>query len=162
MVEKNGSGVWPTDWMDALPSAMLLLSESKVVQANERARFLLGLKLGFEPFDWLKSELFQWRNEDRTYYDACWGDLAHQNRIPVRMELVLQRGGEQTFQCEIRLTPGPQGTGLLQLVDISEQQFRQQALQDREAHYRRLNDIAQEGIVLVQDDIVLDVNSRFW
>ena len=161
MVEKNGSGVWPTDWMDALPSAMLLLSESKVVEANERARFLLGLKLGFEPFDWLKSELFQWRNEDRTYYDACWGDLAHQNRIPVRMELVLQRGEEQTFQCEIRLTPGPQGTGLLQLVDISEQQFRQQALQDREAHYRRLNDIAQEGIVLVQDDIVLDVNSRF-
>ena len=31
--------------MDALPSAMLLLSESKVVEANERARFLLGLEL---------------------------------------------------------------------------------------------------------------------
>ncbi len=59
------------------------------------------------------------------------------------------------------MTPGPNGTGLLQLVDISEQQFRQQALQDREAHYRRLNDIAQEGIVLVKEGIVLDVNTRF-
>ena len=160
---KNGglSGAWPTDWMDALPSAMLLLSESKVVEANERARFLLGLELGFEPFDWLQSGLFIWRLEDKTYYDACWGDLPHDKRIPVRMELVLKRGKERTFQCEIRLTPGPQGTGLLQLVDISEQQFRQQALQDREAHYRRLNDIAQEGIILVQNGVVLDVNSRF-
>ncbi len=28
-------------------------------------------------------------------------------------------------------------------------------------HYRRLNDIAQEAIVLVKDSVVLDVNSRF-
>ncbi len=163
MADKQGdlSSAWPVDWMDALPSAVLLLSESEVVNANERARFLLGLHRDFEPFDWLTSELFQWRTEDRTYYDACWGNVAQAERIPVRMELVLQRGEERTFQCEIRLSPGPNGKGLLQLVDISEQQFRQQALQDREAHYRRLNDIAQEGIVLVQDNVVLDVNSRF-
>ncbi|MDA8696061.1 PAS domain S-box protein [Flavobacteriales bacterium] len=155
------SRAWPTEWMDAMPSAVLLLSESMVVNANERARFLLGLERGFEPFDWLTSELFLWRSEDRTYFDACWGNVAQSERIPVRMELVLKRGKERKFQCEIRLSPGPNGQGLLQLVDISEQQFRQQALQDREAHYRRLNDIAQEGIVLVQNNVVLDVNSRF-
>ena len=162
MADKNElTGSWPADWMDALPSALLLLVDSKVVNANERARFLLGLSKGFEAFDWLQSALFQWRNEDRTYYNACWGDVVPSERIPVRMELVLKRGKQQTFQCEVRLTPGPNGTGLLQLVDISEQQFRQQALQDREAHYRRLNDIAQEGIVLVKEGIVLDVNTRF-
>lgn len=150
---------WPEEWMDALPSAVLLLEGEMVVRANDRGRFLLGLDHGFAPFNWLKAALFRWREEDLSYYRARWGEV--EERAPIRMELEVSRDGGQHFQCEIRLSPGPGGSGMLQLMDISEQRFRQQALQDREAHYRRLNDIAQEGIVLVQQDVVLDVNSRF-
>ena len=71
------------------------------------------------------------------------------------------RSAGEPFHVELRLSPGPDATDLVQIVDISESRFRQQALQDREAHYRRLNDIAQEAIVQVKDDVVLDVNSRF-
>lgn len=159
--KSSHGSAWPSLWMDSLPSAMLLLRGDEVVDANDRARFLLGLEWGFEPFNWLKAPLFKWRQEDQSYYAARWGDVAESEKEPVRMELTVSRSGGSSFQCEVRLSPGPEGYGLLQVVDISEQQFRQQALQDREAHYRRLNDIAQEGIVLVQDKVVLDANSRF-
>ena len=152
---------WPSEWMDAMPSALLMLEGDMVTRANARGLFLLGLTVDFEPFDWLQHSAFLWRNEDRTYFEARWRRLPIEERVPIRMELEVQRAEGQRFQCEIRLSPGPDGMGMLQVVDISEQRFRQQALQDREAHYRRLNDIAQEGIILVQDDVVLDVNSRF-
>jgi len=152
---------WPEVWMDALPTAVYQLEGTMLVRANDRGRFLLGLELGFAPFDWFQEPLFQWREEDRSYFNARWAEVAESDRVPIRMELDVIRKGGSRFQCEVRLSPGPSGVGLLQLMDISEQRFRQQALQDREAHYRRLNDIAQEGIVLVQDGQVLDVNSRF-
>ena len=152
---------WPSDWMDALPSALFLMEEESIVLANDRGCFLLGIERGFTPFNWLESELFEWREEDKSYYVARWGEVEPEKRVPIRMELELRPSGGQRFQCEVRLSPGPEGQGLLQLVDISEQRFRQQALQDREAHYRRLTDVAQEGILLVQNEVVLDVNSRF-
>lgn len=159
--DREESGGWPSGWMDALPSALFLLDGDDIVKANDRGCFLLGIENGFKPFNWLASTAFKWRDEDRSYFDARWKDVAVEDRVPIRMELEVHRTAEQHFQCEIRLSPGPEGRGMLQLVDISEQRFRQQALQDREAHYRRLNDIAQEGIVLVQDGVVLDANSRF-
>ena len=159
--DQEESGGWPSGWMDALPSALFLLDGDDIVKANDRGCFLLGIENGFKPFNWLASTAFKWRDEDRSYFDARWKDVAVEDRVPIRMELEVHRTAEQHFQCEIRLSPGPEGRGMLQLVDISEQRFRQQALQDREAHYRRLNDIAQEGIVLVQDGVVLDANSRF-
>lgn len=155
------AGQWPMEWMDALPSALFLLRGNEVVQGNDRGRFLLGLDAGFEPFDWTRCKSFNWRKEDRMYFNDRWADVPADQRSPMRMELEVVRNKAQRFQCEMRLSPGPEGNTLLQLVDISEQRFRQQALQDREAHYRRLNDIAQEGIVLVQDNVVLDANSRF-
>ena len=154
-------GPWPSEWMDAIPSAVLRLEGNNVVDGNDRARFLLGLESGFAPFEWVTSEVFCWRPEDRMYFQHRWEHVDPAERVPLRMELEIERKGGARFQAEVRLSPAPDGGGLLQLVDISEQRFRQQALQDREAHYRRLNDIAQEGIVQVQDGVVLDVNSRF-
>ena len=159
--EHADSGAWPSDWMDALPTALFLLGDEEISLGNDRGCFLLGLERGFKPFNWLNSPLFLWRKEDRAYYAARWSDLPLEERNPIRMELEVCQESGTRFQCEVRLSPGPNGVGLLQLMDISEQRFRQQALQDREAHYRRLNDIAQEGIVLVQNGVVLDVNSRF-
>ena len=86
---------------------------------------------------------------------ACGGSAGVEDGI------VGQPGLGEPFHVELRLSPGPDATDIVQIVDISEARFRQQALQDREAHYRRLNDIAQEAIVQVKDDVVLDVNSRF-
>ena len=43
-------------------------------------------------------------------------------------------------------------TDLVQIVDIGESRFRQQACHLQEAHYRRLTDIAQEAIVQVKDE----------
>ncbi|MBL6619440.1 MAG: PAS domain S-box protein [Flavobacteriales bacterium] len=152
---------WPSEWMDALPSALFLMEGQLIVLANDRGCFLLGIEREFKPFNWLESKLFDWREEDKSYYIDRWGEVDPEERVPIRMELELRPSSGQRFQCEVRLSPGPNGKGLLQLVDISEQRFRQQALQDREAHYRRLTDVAQEGILLVQDEVVLDVNSRF-
>ena len=66
------------------------------------------------------------------------------------------------FPVEVRMSLGPEeGLDILQLSDISEQRFRQQACRDREAHYRKLTDIAQEAIVQIKEGVILDVNSRF-
>ena len=158
--DKRGA-FWPAEWMDSLPVAILLLDGNQVIDGNDRARFLLGLVEDFAPFDWCGDSAFQWRREDRSYFEDRWGSVGEEERVPIRMELEIERPGGSRFQCEVRLSPAPNGKGLMQLMDISEQRFRQQALQDREAHYRRLTDIAQEGIALVQDGVVLDVNSRF-
>ena len=160
--ENNKQSPWPTAWMDQLPSALLLLKGSEVIQMNGLARFLFGWKPEEKGLDLFKGNWLVWKEEDKVYFDMKWSSIEEAKRMPVRMELEASRDGEMKFQVELRLSPSPQkGLDLLQVVDISEQRFRQQALQDREAHYRRLNDIAQEAIVLVKDSVVLDVNSRF-
>ena len=163
-MKENGdmSRAWPESWMDALPSALLLLEGTRVVQANDRARFLFGWKdrvpEGTDVFDgrWLR-----WREEDKEYHSLRWSDVPRVHRQTLRLELEANRTDGMGFQVELRFSVGLGECDILQVVDISEQRFRQQALQDREAHYRRLNDIAQEAIVQVKDGVVLDVNSRF-
>ena len=162
--ENNHQGDWPTKWMDQLPSALFLMRGSQVVKMNGLARFLFGWNSDTDEkeLDLFKGDWLLWREEDKVYFDMKWASIDEGQRRPVRMELEAKRNGGMAFQVELKLSSSPsKGLDLLQIVDISEQRFRQQALQDREAHYRRLNDIAQEAIVLVKEDIVLDVNSRF-
>ena len=162
--ENNHQGNWPTKWMDQLPSALFLMRGSQVVKMNGLARFLFGWNSDTDEkeLDLFKGDWLLWREEDKVYFDMKWASIDEGQRRPVRMELEAKRNGGMAFQVELKLSSSPsKGLDLLQIVDISEQRFRQQALQDREAHYRRLNDIAQEAIVLVKEDIVLDVNSRF-
>ena len=162
--ENNHQGDWPTKWMDQLPSALFLMRGSQVVKMNGLARFLFGWNsyTDEKELDLFKGDWLLWREEDKVYFDMKWASIDEGQRRPVRMELEAKRNGGMAFQVELKLSSSPsKGLDLLQIVDISEQRFRQQALQDREAHYRRLNDIAQEAIVLVKEDIVLDVNSRF-
>ena len=162
--ENNHQGNWPTKWMDQLPSALFLMQGSRVVKMNGLARFLFGWNSDTDEkeLDLFKGDWLLWREEDKVYFDMKWASIDEGQRRPVRMELEAKRNGGMAFQVELKLSSSPsKGLDLLQIVDISEQRFRQQALQDREAHYRRLNDIAQEAIVLVKEDIVLDVNSRF-
>lgn len=165
MGEENNHLVdWPIKWMDQVPSALLLVRGSQVVKMNGLARFLFGWDSDTDEkeLDLFKGEWLVWREEDKVYFDMKWSSIDEGQRRPVRMELEAKRNGGMAFQVELKLSSSPsKGLDLLQIVDISEQRFRQQALQDREAHYRRLNDIAQEAIVLVKEDIVLDVNSRF-
>ncbi len=152
------------EWMDAVPSALFLIRGEDVILANARACFLFGWEqtafpkgLRLDQGSWL-----HWKEEDRSYFDLRWREVTREHRTPLRMELVAEREGGKRFPVEIRMSCGPEdGLDILQLSDISEQQFRQQALQDREAHYRRLTDTAQEAIVQVKDDVILDVNSRF-
>ena len=161
---EDGWASWSSEWMDAVPSALFLIRGEDVVLANARACFLFGWEpasfpkgLRLDEGSWL-----HWKDEDRSYFDLRWREVPRQDRFPLRMELEAERKGGQRFPVEIRMSRGPEdGLDILQLSDISEQQFRQQALQDREAHYRRLTDIAQEAIVQVKDGVILDVNSRF-
>ena len=119
---------------------------------NGLARFLFGWKPEEKGLDLFKGNWLVWKEEDKVYFDMKWSSIEEAKRMPVRMELEASRDGEMKFQVELRLSPSPQkGLDLLQVVDISEQRFRQQAWQDREAHYRRLKDIAQEAIVLVKE-----------
>ncbi len=158
------SAGWSMEWMDAVPSALFLIRGEDVILANARACFLFGWEqtafpkgLRLDQGSWL-----HWKEEDRSYFDLRWREVTREHRTPLRMELVAEREGGKRFPVEIRMSCGPEdGLDILQLSDISEQQFRQQALQDREAHYRRLTDTAQEAIVQVKDDVILDVNSRF-
>lgn len=162
--EHNNEKLWPNGWMDAIPSALFLLKGSRVERVNERACFLFGWPsdVSNRALDLFQNEWLVWREEDRVYYDLKWAKADYASRKSVRMELEAQRSEGMRFQVELRFSNSPTpGMDILQIVDISEQRFRQQALQDREAHYRRLNDIAQEAIVLVKDGVVLDVNSRF-
>ena len=165
MGEENNQPVdWPIKWMDQVPSALLLVQGSQVVKMNGLARFLFGWDSDTDEkqLDLFKGDWLIWREEDKVYFDMKWSSIDEGQRRPVRMELEAKRNGGMAFQVELKLTSSPsRGFDLLQIVDISEQRFRQQALQDREAHYKRLNDIAQEAIVLVKEDVVLDVNSRF-
>jgi len=161
---EDGWASWSSEWMDAVPSALFLIRGEDVVLANARACFLFGWEpasfpkgLRLDEGSWL-----HWKDEDRSYFDLRWREVPRQDRSPLRMELEAEREGGQRFPVEIRMSRGPEdGLDILQLSDISEQQFRQQALQDREAHYRRLTDIAQVAIVQVKDGVILDVNSRF-
>ena len=164
MSRDNGRGVqeWPEGWMDRLPSAIILVRDGQAIRANRHATFLFGWRNGLpDNPDWFEGGWLQWREEDRTYLDVRWDCVPVVDRRVLRLELQAMRSAGEPFHVELRLSPGPDATDLVQIVDISESRFRQQALQDREAHYRRLNDIAQEAIVQVKDDVVLDVNSRF-
>ena len=153
---------WPEDWMDSLPSAIILVRDGKAVRANRHAAFLFGWKKGLPAqLDWISGGWLTWREEDLTYLDVRWTCVPVVDRRVLRMELMAVRDAGEPFHVELRLSPGPGVTDIVQIGDISEARFRQQALQDREAHYRRLNDIAQEAIVQIKDGIVLDVNSRF-
>jgi len=148
--------------MDSLPSAIILVREGKAVKANRHASFLFGWKEGLpsDP-DWFEGGWLKWREEDRTYLDVRWSCVPVVDRSVLRLELQAIRTAGEMFFVELRLSPGLGATDVVQIVDISEPRFRQQALQDREAHYKRLNDIAQEAIVQIKDGVVLDVNSRF-
>ena len=153
---------WPEDWMDSLPSAIILVRDGQAVRANRHAAFLFGWKQGLpEQVDWINGGWLTWREEDLTYLDVRWTCVPVVDRQVLRLELMASRAAGEPFHVELRLSPGPGVTDIVQIVDISEARFRQQALQDREAHYRRLNDIAQEAIVQIKDGVVLDVNSRF-
>ena len=153
---------WPEDWMDSLPAAIILVRDGQAVRANRHAAFLFGWKNRLpEQVDWINGGWLQWREEDLTYLDVRWTCVPVVDRQVLRMELLASRVSGEPFHVELRLSPGPGATDIVQIVDISEARFRQQALQDREAHYRRLNDIAQEAIVQIKDGVVLDVNSRF-
>ena len=160
----EGATGWSRAWMDAVPSALFLVRGEDVLLANARACFLFGWESGAVPEglrlddgSWL-----HWNEEDRSYFDLRWREVPAEYRVPLRMELEAERKGGIRFPVEVRMSKGPESDlDILQLSDISEQRFRQQALQDREAHYRRLTDIAQEAIVQVKDDVILDVNSRF-
>ena len=150
--------------MDAVPSALFLVRGEDVLLANARACFLFGWELGVVPEGLRLDEgsWLHWKEEDRSYFDLRWREVPAEYRVPLRMELEAERKGGIRFPVEVRMSKGPEsGLDILQLADISEQRFRQQALQDREAHYRRLTDIAQEAIVQIKDDVILDVNSRF-
>ena len=164
MGEENGknAGEWPEVWMDQLPSAVILVRDGKAIKANRHAVFLFGWKDGLpEDPDWFDGGWLAWRTEDRTYFDVRWKSVPVVDRTLLRLELMAVRTEGESFHVELRLSPGPGFTDLVQITDISESRFRQQALQDREAHYRRLNDIAQEAIVQIKGGVVLDVNSRF-
>lgn len=153
---------WPEDWMDSLPSAIILVRDGQAVRTNRHAAFLFGWKQGLpEQVDWINGGWLTWREEDLTFLDVRWTSVPVVDRQVLRMELMASRAAGEPFHVELRLSPGPGVTDIVQIVDISEARFRQQALQDREAHYRRLNDIAQEAIVQIKDGVVLDVNSRF-
>ena len=150
--------------MDAVPSALFLVRGEDVLLANARACFLFGWESGAVPEGLRLDEgsWLHWKEEDRSYFDLRWREVPAEYRVPLRMELEAERKGGIRFPVEVRMSKGPESDlDILQLSDISEQRFRQQALQDREAHYRRLTDIAQEAIVQVKDDVILDVNSRF-
>ena len=150
--------------MDAVPSALFLVRGEDVLLANARACFLFGWESGVVPEGLRLDEgsWLHWKEEDRSYFDLRWREVPAEYRVPLRMELEAERKGGIRFPVEVRMSKGPEsGLDILQLADISEQRFRQQALQDREAHYRRLTDIAQEAIVQIKDDVILDVNSRF-
>ncbi len=155
-------GEWPEAWMDRLPSAVILIREGKAIKANRHAAFLFGWKdtLPKDP-NWFDGGWLEWRKQDRTYFDVRWECVPVVDRTVLRLELKATRAAGESFHVELRLSPGPGLSDLVQISDISEARFRQQALQDREAHYRRLNDIAQEAIVQIKGGIVLDVNSRF-
>ena len=160
----EGATGWSRAWMDAVPSALFLVRGEDVLLANARACFLFGWELGVVPEGLRLDEgsWLHWKEEDRSYFDLRWREVPAEYRVPLRMELEAERKGGIRFPVEVRMSKGPEsGLDILQLADISEQRFRQQALQDREAHYRRLTDIAQEAIVQIKDDVILDVNSRF-
>ncbi|MAC18054.1 MAG: hypothetical protein CMC97_07160 [Flavobacteriales bacterium] len=160
----EGATGWSRAWMDAVPSALFLVRGEDVLLANARACFLFGWESGVVPEGLRLDEgsWLHWKEEDRSYFDLRWREVPAEYRVPLRMELEAERKGGIRFPVEVRMSKGPEsGLDILQLADISEQRFRQQALQDREAHYRRLTDIAQEAIVQIKDDVILDVNSRF-
>ena len=160
----EGATGWSRAWMDAVPSALFLVRGEDVLLANARACFLFGWESGAVPEGLRLDEgsWLHWKEEDRSYFDLRWREVPAEYRVPLRMELEAERKGGIRFPVEVRMSKGPESDlDILQLSDISEQRFRQQALQDREAHYRRLTDIAQEAIVQVKDDVILDVNSRF-
>ena len=132
--ENNRKEDWPEVWMDQLPSALILLEGSQIVKMNGPAQFLFGwsaerVEKGLDLFqgDWL-----QWKEEDKVYFDLKWTSCADESRKPVRMELEAKRNGGMGFQVELRFSLSPlKGLDLLQIVDISEQRFRQQALQEK-------------------------------
>ena len=160
----DGGVDWPKAWMDAVPSALFLIRGEEVLRANARACFLFGWESGLPPGGVRLDEgsWLHWREEDRSYFDLRWREVPREYRTPLRMELEAERTGGMRFPVEVRMSLGPEeGLDILQLSDISEQRFRQQALQDRETHYRKLTDIAQEAIVQVKEGVILDVNSRF-
>ena len=160
----DGGVDWPKAWMDAVPSALFLIRGEEVLRANARACFLFGWESGLPPGGVRLDEgsWLHWREEDRSYFDLRWREVPREYRTSLRMELEAERTGGMRFPVEVRMSLGPEeGLDILQLSDISEQRFRQQALQDREAHYRKLTDIAQEAIVQIKEGVILDVNSRF-
>ncbi len=154
MSSERGNMDWPEAWMDALGEAMFLCEGPRLVRANNLGRFMLGLEEGFDSIDLLGSRHFVWTEKDRAYFDLRWPSA-------FRIELDVEHSDGHRFHAKLKFSMSPAGQALLQITDITEQRFRQAALLDREAHYRKLTALAQEGIATVKDGVIVDANARF-
>ena len=109
---------WPEDWMDSLPSAIILVRDGQAVRANRHAAFLFGWKSGLpEQLDWINGGWLKWREEDLTYLDVRWTCVPVVDRQVLRMELMACRGAGEPFHVELRLSPGPGVTDIVQIVE---------------------------------------------
>ena len=145
---------WPEEWMDAFGEAMFLCEGTKVVRANNLGRFILGLEVDFSGFDLLTSPHFIWKETDRSFFNLRWPGS-------FRIELNMVHVDGHRFHGKLKFSASPGGHTLLQITDTTEQHFRQDALLDREAHYKKLTSLAQEGVATVKDGVIIDVNARF-
>jgi PAS domain S-box-containing protein len=164
MAEKKWNQVsehWPSSWMDAMGEAMFQCSGTTITHANSLGRLTLGLKKKFKPFDFLSSKRLLWTKADRAFFDLRWAGLKSSQPGHFRIELDVTHTDGQVFHAKLRFSRAPDDTVLLQITDITEQRFRQSALLEREAHYRKLTTLAQEGIATVKDGVITDANARF-
>ena len=136
-------------WMD---------SEGRIHRVNEAIR-----QFGYEPSDFIGKTVYDvFPVRDRRSFEETWEELREYRVLHVETAMPTKNGGLVPVEATAHLIEfeGKEFTCSL-IRDISERRRSEEALRESEEQYRNLVEMANDGIIIVQDDLVKYINPRF-
>ena len=150
------------DLFRKLPDAAILWRGEEAVQCNHRAEWMFG------PLEEWQGRMWQeWSEHLLEFEPAQWSAL-QQNRGKddesglgkVWITRVKTREGS-AFYGELHWIYLGEELLLVQIRDISERHFFEQAIRQNEARFQALSSSALEGLALIQSELIVDCNDKF-
>lgn len=145
--------------------AVVLIRDGEIIEANRRFMEIYGCSK--EDLSKLKllsedNSIFAFREDERELLQLRLEKI--ESNEPGRAQLVSKRRDGSQFFSDVQYTRIADESGpLIQMIirDVSERVLYEEALRDSEERFKKLSEVALEGVVFVVDDHIRDCNQQF-
>ena len=143
--------------------AHFLLDNGIVVRTNRHARRIFNPKAddwsGFDPFD-ENDGIFTYLPDEKSLLQTKLEKARKTGKV-IKMKILARRKDGIEFHSELKIAQIGDGLEDLQVQDISERMYYDNAIRESEERFRKLSQFAMEGIAIISNDIIQDANDQF-